>query len=958
MKVAAKNTALGAIFSVLLVLFPISAFSQSNVDGYVYGDAPAGSEIKLNSVDTGFARTLKASADGSFRFPVVPSGRYRITYTDAAGKSYAQEVVVSVGEGRFVSFVASDATQLDTIVATGSNISPVDMLQTESVTTITAERITNMPIVRDVQAVALLAPGTIEGDNRFTSQSGRPLISFGGSSPGENTFYVNGMNITDFRNFLGSASVPFQFFREFQIRTGGYSAEFGRSLGGVVNAVTKRGTNDFTLAANMYYEPDALRTDQPSDKLNGSYRIDNRSDAVDDFQTNIEVGGPILRDRLYGYGFINLRKNDTEGAAGTARFAEISDNDPFYGAKLDFEILPGHSLEYTGFVSETTTDTDISFYDADTGTDVGALNTLSKKEDGGQVHILRYLGSLTDTLSLSVLAGQMTRTESAASVSAITGNPCPVVIDRRTGVSIPIGCWDASGTGQTSDTEDTRDAFRFDLSWILGNHTLRGGVDYEKNTSDTLVSYEGGVAYRYITDANSSTGEAVRVRYYAVDGEFEEKLTALYIEDNWQATDRLMLSLGLRNETLENFNKNGEEFLDFDAQITPRLGMTYDLTGEGRHKLFANVGRYTMPIATNTNIRFAGGEFFTEQFFELNGVNPDDTPQIGAQMTALSTLSDGTVPDPKATVDANIDPMYQDEAMVGIESAITDKTVLGIKYIDRRLVRAVEDSSFVDANNNFSYFLFNPGQSVTLYADTDNDGVAEQLYYSPSDLAMPDARRKYRAVEFTVDHSFSRDFQGGASYTWSHSYGNFEGVFQSDVGQDDAGITIAFDTPGLAWHSSGNLPNDRRHKTKVYGNWNVAQDWTVAGNLAAYSGRPRNKLGNCPAGVDSYPVDCFFFQGEPSPRGSAGETDWIFNFDVGLRYKPSMLQNKLTAGIDVFNVFNWHEPTRVVDVGEELDNPAVGGVSQGPGSPADDYGAPAAYQSPRRVRFSLQYKFW
>lgn len=66
----------------------------------------------------------------------------------------------------------------------------------------------------------------------------------GGASVGENAYYINGMNVTNFRNGLGGSTVPFQFYDQFQIKTRGYSAEFGRSTGGVVNAVTRRGTNE------------------------------------------------------------------------------------------------------------------------------------------------------------------------------------------------------------------------------------------------------------------------------------------------------------------------------------------------------------------------------------------------------------------------------------------------------------------------------------------------------------------------------------------------------------------------------------------------------------------------------------------------------------------------------------------------------------------------------------------
>ena len=86
---------------------------------------------------------------------------------------------------------------------------------------------------RDPLAVALLAPGLVKGE--FGG------VSFGGSSVAENSVYINGLNVTDFYNRVGFSSVPFSFYKEFQVKTGGYSVEFGRTTGGVINAVTQIG---------------------------------------------------------------------------------------------------------------------------------------------------------------------------------------------------------------------------------------------------------------------------------------------------------------------------------------------------------------------------------------------------------------------------------------------------------------------------------------------------------------------------------------------------------------------------------------------------------------------------------------------------------------------------------------------------------------------------------------------
>src|SRR3546814_311885 len=106
-----------------------------------------------------------------------------------------------------------------------------------------------MSVERNVSSVALLAPGVAGGSAGFGG------ISFGGSSVAENAFYINGLNVTDFYNRVGFSEAPFDFYEEFQVKTGGYSVEFGRTTGGVVNAITKSGTNEFHGGAKLVFGP-------------------------------------------------------------------------------------------------------------------------------------------------------------------------------------------------------------------------------------------------------------------------------------------------------------------------------------------------------------------------------------------------------------------------------------------------------------------------------------------------------------------------------------------------------------------------------------------------------------------------------------------------------------------------------------------------------------------------------
>src|SRR5690606_10037983 len=149
-------------------------------------------------------------------------------------------------------------------------------------------------------------------------------------------------------------------------------------------------------------------------------------------------------------------------------------------------------------------------------------------------------------------------------------------------------------------------------------------------------------------------------------------------------------------------------------------------------------------------------------------------------------------------------------------------------------------------------------------------------------LGLPAPKRIYKAVELFFEGNWDNFFLQG-SYTWAKSNGNTEGYVKSDIGQDDAGITQDFDFPGLMEGAEGPLPNDLRHTLKVFGAYQVSDEWRIGGNVLIQSGRPINCLGYYAGDSDPiaifYGAASFYCGGVLNPRGSFGRTDW--QQDVG-----------------------------------------------------------------------------
>jgi len=247
-----KRAALCVALGACLGSMAPTAFAQS-ATGAVAGRANAGDQITIINTATGLTRTVTAGADGSYRLAQLPVGEYSVKL---ANEEMAR-VSVPLGGTTTVNLVSSadsSAQTLDAVQVTGARvINRVDVYSTETSFNVNREELARMPVAQDMSSVALLAPGVVAGNASFGG------ISFGGSSVTENSVFINGLNVTDFYKRQSFSAAPFAFFKEFQVKTGGYSSEFGRSTGGVINAVSRSGTNELEGGVEVTFTPEAGR---------------------------------------------------------------------------------------------------------------------------------------------------------------------------------------------------------------------------------------------------------------------------------------------------------------------------------------------------------------------------------------------------------------------------------------------------------------------------------------------------------------------------------------------------------------------------------------------------------------------------------------------------------------------------------------------------------------------------
>jgi hypothetical protein len=520
-----------------------------------------------------------------------------------------------------------------------------------------------------------------------------------------------------------------------------------------------------------------------------------------------------------------------------------------------------------------------------------------------------------------------------------------------------------------------------DVEYAFGDHTVTAGYEFQKRDTTRVSLPSGGHNYTYYTLADGgeiqgdngvlfsndsgATQDYVRDRIFAGGGGFSSDIQAYFIEDKWEATDDITLSIGLRVDDFENVGVTGNVLTSFTTDVAPRLGITWDPTGNGESKIFATAGQYYLPIANNTIFRAASGVDDRTTHYEFTGVNTADGSPTGAvpvNGTEANSQVVNSTPQPptKETFQAaEADPFSKIEYIVGYEGMINEEYSILVKGTYRYVDSALDD--YCGAYANAYCMMLNPGSDSSVFIDADSDGFADTntitTFDNETQIQLPKGINKYYGLESTVRYQ-GENLSWSSSYTWSHSYGNFEGAVKSDNGQKDAGLTTDFDFPALMDGAYGNLPNDRRHVFKFFGNYSLTEDLVVGWNSTLASGRPRGVQGGSYWTSDSdlygsYGDTYYITQDDGTidyfPRGSNGTTSWTFNVDLSANYSFEYNDIEMKASLDIFNVLDNSQATTIVDNYE--------GIGWAAGERNQFYGAAKTWQTPRHVTLGLEVRF-
>ena len=303
-----------ALFAVLLLALPAVAQEQTgSIQGVVKDSSGAvlpGVTVEARSPSAVGVSTAVTNANGIYRFPALPPGSYEVS---ASLQSFVPakitDAVVTLGKQLTIDLTLKLAGVSESVTVTGE--SPIiDVKQNAAFATIQREAIERMPKGRDFQSILKTAPGAQD-----EAKSGG--IQIDGASGSENRFVIDGVDTTNLQSGVSGKTMLLDFVNEVQVKSSGYNAEFGGATGGVVNVLTKSGSNQFHGQGGTYFQNDGMQGSiRPTNRFNPQHtsipesNLINPDDQWSTWSPIADIGGPIFRDKLWFYGSVAYTKQN------------------------------------------------------------------------------------------------------------------------------------------------------------------------------------------------------------------------------------------------------------------------------------------------------------------------------------------------------------------------------------------------------------------------------------------------------------------------------------------------------------------------------------------------------------------------------------------------------------------------------------------------------------------------
>ena len=801
-----------AVFAaVLLAGLPVFAQTTANLTGTVTldGNPIPGVTVTISSPQLQGVRTDVTSGTGTYNFGALPPGDYTVTFEMESMQRLTKQTRVGVAQTARIDATMRLASVAEAITVTAS--APAVLETTEVQTNIEARLVEELPVNRTLLGTISLAPGvTTTGPSNATTISGAPSF--------ENLFLVDGATVNE--NLRGQPHDLFieDAIQETTVLTGGVSAEYGRFTGGVVTAITKSGGNEFsgsvrdTLNKADWTATSPLGEKQPTGKILPTYEG--------------TLGGRIIRDRLWFFAAGRYFSRSTPAflASSTTEF-EQGRKQSRAELKLTGQITPKHSLTISG-LNIKDDQTNNAFPSASRVFDVSALD-VSRSTPNSFV-TGHYSGVITNNFLIEANA--------ARKHFAFVGSGGDAVGDLVNGTNIqnidgqyagaPTFCGACINESRNNDNWTLKGTY-YANSKMFGTHNVVAGYDNWKSSraSDNHQSASDFTFYSYSSYRRNAQGQTILDLNSGQDGTADQiiywpilqttrgtdfKTKSFFANDKWDFNNHLSFNVGARYDKNIGEDGSGARTVD-DSRFSPRLGVNYDVAGNGRVRLTASYSEYVAAIAesigdtaspagtpsllywgyygpgTKGLTQFEALKVVFDWFKSVGGISNRDFLQGGTTNGISKIILNGSLGSP-----------YTREVSVGGGFQLGTKGYLRADLIHR----------------NWKNFY-------TSTRSLANGKVFDPVSMRSSDLSVitnsDDFTRKYDAAQFQASYALPYRINVGGNYTYSKLKGNVDaetagsGPITTTGPQDYAEYTNYKNN-----NPEGYLSEDQRHKVRAW----------------------------------------------------------------------------------------------------------------------------------------------
>ncbi|MFX0198146.1 MAG: carboxypeptidase regulatory-like domain-containing protein [Candidatus Hodarchaeota archaeon] len=934
------------LFFFFLILFILLSPSLAQITqaGALFGRASDQDERPLAGITIAIKSNViilremstKTNEQGIYRFPSLPPGLYDIRFIAPGLKEvHFKEVKVDVGKTTVIDAILFPESIEEEVIVEG--MAPtVDPKSNKQAFNLNLESLTNLPSPRTLDDYFNMAPGIIAESTEFG-----PMSSAHGSAISENTFNLDGMNLNG--PTQGTQLIEFgtDIMDEISIQSGGLPAEYGDTTGAFVNVVTKSGGNKLSGSLSFYYSHYKWQ----STNTNGTVLEGFESGYKYSLEPGITVGGPIIRDRLWFFGNLSFDKREKiVPGYPSGQPNEISADEfrPYPFLKLTYQPNQKHRLSLSYNFSD--------FRQNHLFADKFHTENATMKYDQ-PTHLLAFLWNwfYSDDFYASLKLGYYFGEKNYKAKTQL-----PALIDIATGMM-----------SQNYSTDDLYNHRRFQLNLdgtyfeddFIGSHELKLGAEISSlhNFGDHTFYYDPG---NQMTINFTYLGVPIMGAHYEpVHWKFLSTNLFFYAQDTWMLTKRIVLNLGLRfgyqiaripaqNEAEgpqtflgTTFNRSVEEPFSPFARTTlsPRLGLIYDITGDGRTLFKASFSEYIH--ANNIN------EFYIANpntgFWYFQALSPDYEPISGAYFNVNFPVA--------AKVgygDYKLKAPRTDEVIVSLERELFENWSFSIRYIKKwaRNLFAAVDAGQLDMDKLLSdgYLIWTNWEQVNFVDPYDG----KQKYFwnqkaiLPGDLYIvnpPGQKRKYDGLEVTLRKRYSEGWALTASYVLQHSRG-LKGTDYWSANQWMWPDSL-YRNPNVHINAVGRFMLDKRHQVKIFGFVEGPYGVHLSGVFRYLSGlRYTRTVSSTDLGIALSQGDTVIFAEQKGSRGLPA----LVILDLRIEKAFNLNRFRFSIFMDAFNILNGNSATSVVETSS---------------SPTLNFEEMVMIQDPRLIRIGFRFEY-